>query len=70
MLEAVLSKIYANQNLKKEAAKFHTLYLASLGKDRYKIHGQREEFIQDMVRDFQGVKQDYVEKLWKDYMKE
>ena len=69
-LFGVLSKVYANQNLKKEAAKFHTLHLLKSGSGKYKCHGGREKFIQDMMRDFQGVKQDYVEKLWKDYMKE
>ncbi len=69
-LFGVLSKIYANQNLKKEAAKFHILHILKSGSGKYKFQGGREKFIQDMVRDFQGVKQDYVEKLWKDYMKE
>ena len=65
----VLSKVYANQNLKKEAAKFHTLHLLKSGSGKYKCHGGREKFIQDMMRDFKGVTQDYVEKLWGDCMK-
>lgn len=68
-LFGVLSKIYANQNLKKEAAKFHTLHLLKSGSQKYKFQGGREKFIQDMMRDFKGVTQDYVEWLWKENMK-
>jgi hypothetical protein len=68
-LFGVLSKVYASQNLKKEAAKFYTLTLVNSGSGKYKFHGGREKFIQDMMRDFKGVKQDYIEKLWCDLMK-
>jgi len=68
-LFGVLSEIYANQDLKKEAAKFHILHILKSGSRKYKFQGGRGKFIQDMMRDFQGIKQDYVEKLWKENMK-
>lgn len=63
----VLYKVYQKCGSKKEAAKFYTLYLLKSESKKYKFHGGREKFIQDMMRDFQGVKQDFIEKLWNEF---
>ena len=66
----VLSKIYANQNLKKEAAKLHTLHILKSGNTKYKFAGGWTKFNQDMRTQFPKAGKEYIQELWIDYMKE
>ena len=68
-LFSVLSKIYSESS-KKEAAKFHTLHLLKSGNTKYKFAGGWTKFNQDMRTQFPKAGKEYIQELWKDYMKE